>query len=218
MAIVQSGNIQFSNFSTLARAGEFSNSGNVFKWINTSNAQTSNNQYAQLQWTTSGGSPVGSDPISGSGYVNYLVCTQLSSSIPAGSTINGITVKIERYNSEGGETLTITDNAIYLTKDGTNTVGTNKSAAATWPLSTDPNTYENFGSSSDLWGTTWTAAEINASTFGVMISPNLSISLSGSNAGNNTKIDQITIDINYTTSGVASRRAIFTSGAELRTI
>jgi hypothetical protein len=218
MAIVQSGNIQFSSFSTLARAGEFTNSGNTFRWINGSNAQTSNNQYAVLQWTTSGGSPVGADPISGSGYVNYLVCTQLASSIPAGSTINGITVKIERYNGEGGEMLTITDNAIYLTKDGTNTVGSNKSAGVTWSL-TDPNTLnETFGSSSDLWGTTFTAAEVNASTFGVMISPNLSIGGSGAAIGANVKIDQIIVDINYTTSGVASRRAVFSTAAELRTV
>ena len=217
MAIIQSGNFQFTNFSTLARAGEFTTSGNTFRWVNGSNAQTSNNQYATLQWTTSGGSPVGSDPLTGSGYVNYLVCTQLASSIPAGSTINGITVKLERYNGSGGETSTITDNAIYLTKDGTNTVGSNKSAGATWSI-TDPNTLsDTFGSSSDLWGTTWTVAEVNASTFGVMISPNLNI-LGVGNAGDSVRVDQIVIDINYTTTGVSSRRAIFTSAAELRTV
>lgn len=216
MAIVQSGNIQFSSFSTLARAGELTASSNTWQWINPSNAQTSNNQYAVLQWSNSGGSSQ-PEQLSQNGYVNYLVCKQLGSSIPAGSTINGITVKFERYNSEGGELLTITDNAIYLTKDGTNTVGSNKSAGATWGL-TDTNTLsESFGSSSDLWGTTFTAAEVNASTFGVMISPNINFTGGGA-IGPNVKIDQVVIDINYTTSGVASRRAIFTSGAELRTV
>jgi hypothetical protein len=217
MAIVQSGNIQFSSFSTLTRAGQLNDSGNTWTWINRTNAQTSNNQYAALQWTTSGGSPVGSEPLSQNGYVNYLVCTQLASSIPAGSTINGITVKFERLHGDAGETVTITDSAIYLTKDGTNTVGSNKSVGATWPLS-DPNTLsESFGSSSDLWGTTFTAAEVNASTFGVMISPNINFSLGGT-VGSQVRIDQVVIDINYTTSGVASRRAIFTSSAELRTV
>ena len=216
MAIVQSGNNQFSSFSTLARAGELTASSNTWQWINPSNAQTSNNQYAVLQWSNSGGSSQ-PEQLSQNGYVNYLVCKQLSSSIPTGSTINGITVKFERYNSEGGELLTITDNAIYLTKDGTNTVGSNKSAGATWGL-TDTNTLsESFGSSSDLWGTTFTAAEVNASTFGVMISPNINFTGGGA-IGPLVKIDQIIIDINYTTSGVESRRAIFTSAAELRTV
>ena len=216
MAIAQSGNIQFSSFSTLARAGELTVSSNTWQWINPTNAQTSNNQYAVLQWSNSGGSSQ-PEQLSQNGYVNYLVCKQLSSSIPTGSTINGITVKFERYNSEGGELLTITDNAIYLTKDGTNTVGSNKSAGATWGL-TDTNTLsESFGSSSDLWGTTFTAAEVNASTFGVMISPNINFT-GGGTIGPYVKIDQIIIDINYTTSGVERRRAIFTSAAELRTV
>jgi len=209
MAIVQSGNIQFSSFSTLARAGELTVSSNTWKWVNPSNAQTSNNQYAVLQWSNSGGSSQPQE-LSQNGYVNYLVCKQLSSSIPTGSTINGITVKFERYNSEGGELLTITDNAIYLTKDGTNTVGSNKSTGATWGLTDTNSLSESFGSSSDLWGTTFTAAEVNASTFGVMISPNINFTGGGA-IGPLVKIDQIVIDINYTTSGAESRRAVFSS-------
>ena len=216
MAIVQSGNIQFSSFSTLARAGELSVSGNTWKWINGSNAQTSNNSYANLQWSNAI-NQIQPDPLTGNGYTNYLVCTQLASAIPAGATINGITIKLERFNGEGGETTTITDSAIYLTKDGTNTVGSNKSSGATWGV-TDPNSLSaTFGSSSDLWGTTFTAAEINASTFGVMISPNLNFS-TGTGVGANVDIDQVVIDINYTTSGVTSRRAVFSTAAELRTI
>lgn len=216
MAIVQSGNIQFSSFSTLARAGELTSGVNTWKWINGSNAQTSNNSYAQLQWSNNI-NEIQPDPLTGNGYSNYLVCRQLASSIPAGSTINGITIKIERHNGEGGETLTVTDSAIYLTKDGTNTVGSNKSAGATWAV-TDPNTLSaTFGSSSDLWGTTFTAAEVNASTFGVMVSPNLNFS-TGTGVGANVNIDQIVIDINYTTSGVESRRAVFSTAASLRTV
>ena len=76
MAIVQSGNIQFSSFSTLTRAGELTSGGNTWQWINPSNAQTSNNQYAVLQWSNSGGSAQ-SEPLSQNGYVNYLVCNHL---------------------------------------------------------------------------------------------------------------------------------------------
>ena len=132
------------------------------------------------------------------------------------ATINGITVKIERYNSNpiGDFTLTINDNAIYLTKDGSTTVGSNKSTGATWQTS-DNNTTVDFGGASDLWGTTLTAAEVNASTFGVMISP--SLTFDNSENGSNVKIDQVTIVIDYT-GGAVRRQGIFTTAAELRTI
>ena len=50
-----------------------------------------------------------------------------------------------------------------------------------------------------------------------MISPNINFTGGGA-IGPNVKIDQITIDINYTTSGVASRRAVFSTAASLRTV
>ena len=53
--------------------------------------------------------------------------------------------------------------AINLTKDGTTVVGTSKApvvGAGGWG---------SYGNSTDLWGTTWTLAEINASTFGALL-------------------------------------------------
>ena len=89
-------------------------------------------------------------------------------------------------------------------------MGSNKSTGATWGLTDTNSLSESFGSSSDLWGTTFTAAEVNASTFGVMISPNINFTGGGA-IGPLVKIDQIVIDINYTTSGAESRRAVFSS-------
>ena len=163
-----------TSFNTTSRAGEYTNAGNAYRWVNRTNAQTSNNVYANLSYSDGSFNPQAVPTNLTSQTVNYFVITGLSSTIPSGATINGITVSIERYNSStpGDFTLTINDNAVYLTKDGSTVVGSNKSTGATWQ-SSDNNTPVSFGGVSDLWGTTWTAAEINASTFGVMISPSL---------------------------------------------
>ncbi len=204
-----------TNFNTLARSGEYTAGGNTFKWINRTNAQTSNNSYTILSYSDSGEAQQVAPVSLSNATVNYFIATGLSSTVPSGATINGITVKFERFADTGvNETLVVVDSAIYLTKDGTNTVGSNKSAGATWQA-TDNNTTVDFGSTSDLWGTTLTAAEVNASTFGVMISP--SISSSTPEVGSNIKIDQVTITVDYT-GGSVRRQGIFTTAAELRTI
>ncbi len=52
--------------------------------------------------------------------------------------------------------------SMFLTKDGTTPVGTEKEPIVDggWFAYGDP---------SDLWGTTWTAAEINSINFGVLV-------------------------------------------------
>jgi hypothetical protein len=207
----------FTNFNTLARAGEYTSGGNAYRWINRTNAQTSNNSYASLSYSDVSLVPQSAPTSLSSQTTNYFAITGLSSTIPSGATVNGITVKIERFNNNasGDFPLTIVDSAIYLTKDGSALVGSNKSTGATWQA-TDNNTTVDFGGVSDLWGTTWTAAEINSSTFGVLISP--SISFSGySETGGNVLIDQVTITIEYT-GGAVRRQGIFTTKAELRTV
>ena len=202
----------FTNFNTLARAGEYTASGNTYKWVNRTNAQTSDNSYTQLRWSDSGEvyQPASVSLNLTSETTNYLTVTGLTSTVPAGSTINGITIKIERYNGNASNEfpLTIVDNAIYLTKNGSSVVGNNKSTGATWQGS-DNNTTVDFGGASDLWGTTLTAAEVNASTFGVMISPALTYTMYPE-TGANVNIDQVSITIDYT-GGSVRRRAVFSS-------
>lgn len=207
----------FTSFNTTSRAGEYTSGGNAYRWINRTNAQTSNNSYAELSYSDGSFNPQAAPTALTSQTVNYFVITGLSSTVPSGATINGITVSIERYNSvvPGDFTLTINDNAVYLTKDGSNLVGSNKSTGATWQ-SSDNNTPVNFGGAADLWGTSWTAAEINASTFGVMISP--SLTFDNSENGASVKIDQVTITVDYTETTPSRRRAVFSTKAELRVV
>ena len=77
-----------------------------------------------------------------------------SPGIPAGQQIDGIAFRIERYASH---TDVVTDYTIHLMQ-GTNTKGNNKASADTWPSNS---TEKDYGGATDLWGTTWTAAEAN---------------------------------------------------------
>ncbi|MBO9572574.1 MAG: T9SS type A sorting domain-containing protein [Chitinophagaceae bacterium] len=96
----------------------------------------------------------------------YLKATGFGFTVPTGAVICGVEVELER--SAAGITLaaTIDDNDIRIVKGGTVT-GSNRAAAGDWTLT---DVVVNYGSSSDLWGTTLTPAEVNNSGFGVAVS------------------------------------------------
>lgn len=157
-------------------ADDASNFGDV-AWTNPGNAQFSDDVYATSSLT-------GINNIS-----HYLKVTNFGFTIPSTATITGVTVAIERKYT----TFAVVDDTIKLVKGGT-VVGTNKSAGATWPTS---DTYATFGSSSDLWGTTLTYADVNASNFGVV----MSCDGAGSGGLGSPSVDNIQITVNYTDSG-----------------
>jgi hypothetical protein len=90
-----------------------------------------------------------------------LTATNFGFSVPATATINGITVEIERRSSFNGH---IYDNGLRLLKGGVE-VGSNYMSAVQWSTT---DTYTSYGGCSDLWGTTWTPADINAANFGLV--------------------------------------------------
>lgn len=93
------------------------------------------------------------------GTTNYLKCTGYNFAIPATATILGVVVNVERKSSSTSRT---TDGAMRLVKAGV--IGTVDRSTTTVYPATD--TYEAHGTPSDLWGTTWTPADINLATFG----------------------------------------------------
>lgn len=142
-------NTGWLNFSTFANDGSIGTQA----WSSASNAVTSNNA-----WATA---PAQGDTRT----TNYLKATGPSGvSLPPDAQIEGIEVRIERRVA-GDIGCSATDNSIRIVKGGTIT-GTNQSSGASWPGS---DTYATFGSSSDLWGTAWSAADIGSS-FGVVVS------------------------------------------------
>ena len=97
---------------------------------------------------------------------DLLEGTDFGFTIPAGSIINGIELEIERYASNNSGTRNGRDNVVRLVKNGT-PIGTNNAIIGTYNTSAAIITY---GSSTDLWGTTWTAADINNTNFGATFS------------------------------------------------
>lgn len=87
----------------------------------------------------------------------YARGTNFGFAIPSNATILGIYAEFER----GCNFNQFYDGGIFLMKNGSR-VGSNKAVGVNW----NSNTVYAYGGASDLWGTTWTPAEINASGFG----------------------------------------------------
>ena len=141
---------QGPNFPTSAANNTFLGS---VGWVNVTNIETDDNNSATAVLTLMGD------------VTNFALGSAFGFSIPAGATINGILLEVKRAAGLISNIDTSTNGAA-LTKDG----GSNfisKNPSDSWPTVL---TYQSYGSSSDLWGTTWTPAQINSNLFGAGIS------------------------------------------------
>jgi len=122
------------------------------------------------------------------GTSHYLKATNFDFFIPSGATIDGIVVEIEKRRTDF-----VFDNAVRIVKRGI--IGTvDKSADGQWPVT---DTYVSYGSPIDLWleetEVTWTADDINAPDFGVVISASM-----GGLGPNQAFVNHIRIRVYYT--------------------
>jgi len=166
-------------------SGNVSGAGNQ-SWSNPSNAKTSDNSYTQVNL----------DDFETS---RYLKVTNFNFNIPFGSAINGIKVEVERNTNGSGK---IKDYSIKLVKN--NVIGGDNKAITTpnatgldsngfWQAGNDQTI--TYGSNTDLWGQSWTYADINSSDFGVVFS-----ATKPTNQGNSVHVslDHIKITVFYT--------------------
>ena len=146
-------------------------------WILVNNAKASDDTYADVDATE--------EVLS-----HYLKGTNFSFSIPSGATIDGIKLEMEEASQEEGAELPLED-TVKLVKSGT-VQGNDKSTGAILPFA---DTYITYGNETDLWGLTWTVADINADNFGMVFS----ITLRGQEEANSAGfVDHIRITIYYT--------------------
>jgi hypothetical protein len=142
---------------------------------------------------------------------NYLQGTNYGFAIPANAVVNGINVTIRR-SSSGIFGPFLQDNRVSLVKGGT-VQATNKAVLGTnW---SNDNVLSNavYGGSADLWGTTWTAAEINANNFGVVLSAvNANTGFSRTAA-----VDYMSITVTYTIPGVENWYTVVSGGSIIGT-
>lgn len=133
-------------------------------------------------------------PDSGNITTDEIDVTGFGFSIPSTATIDGITVTIHRKGSVLLDAAVV-DNLVQLRKS-TGLVGNNKADTVSgWSTSFTNAVY---GSSSDLWGTTWTPTEINNSSFGVRFQ---ALEITAEDYGAYPIIDFFTIEVFYTESG-----------------
>jgi len=152
-------------------------------WTNPSNIGADDAAYA----TVTPGTP-------GTHYTYYLNATNLGFSVSG--TINGITVEIDRYSANNLAARFGIDALLYLIKGGTiQTSGSNKANTTNkWPTTPTVATY---GGSSDLWGNTWSATDINSSGFGVAFGANCTRAAQS----NTIYVDFIRVTVYYTVGG-----------------
>ena len=100
------------------------------------------------------------DSVGAGGPSAVLLATGFGFTIPADSQIRGIEAWVERRASFDNP---LDDNEVYLLKAGA-PVGSNEASGTNYD---DYDETQYYGDDDELWGTTWTAAEINAANFGL---------------------------------------------------
>ncbi|MEX2209411.1 MAG: hypothetical protein WD846_00710, partial [Patescibacteria group bacterium] len=119
---------------------------------------------------------------------HYLKATDFDFDIPANATVTGIVAEVEAISGFTGDD--VNDNAVRIVKGGA--IGaTDRSDPTDWP--SFGSTYISHGGSSDLWGETWTPADVNATDFGVAIS-----AINNSASNRSAFIEAIRITVHYT--------------------
>lgn len=162
--------------------GTFANDSTVGSrdWTNMDYAVSSNNEKAYVNFPSSGITS------------HYLKATNFGFDIPTEATVDGILVEVEKMNTD--DYPGVVDSSVKIVKGGT-IQGDNKSLGGSWPTS---DAYYSYGDSSDLWGLSWTAADINSSDFG------MAISVYKSDSWGNAQVDHIRITVYYHITGTSA--------------
>ncbi len=136
---------------------------------------------------------------------DYLAARDFNFNIPSGAVINGISVKVKASKECGSALCQIRDYSVKLVKNGVIS-GNDKASISFWNYTSS---YRIYGSGSDLWGLSWTPADINSPNFGMAIS---AFGYSRLRGGKNAYIDWIGIIVNYTIPQIICGNGIVESG------
>ncbi len=155
---------------------------------------TGNSGAGTISWTIPASSLITNDTnyatasLDASQATHYLLASGFGFTIPTGATIDGIQVTVRRF--ESGSTDRVYDNHVYLMKTGT-IGGTDLKKTTAWGQTEQDITY---GSSTEKWGQTWTAEDINNSTTGLAFS---AIKDSDNNS-RTASVDYVSMTVYYT--------------------
>lgn len=171
------------------RAGTGANGTNgALVWTDPGNIASSNNLHAQAGTTSMTATQT-----------RNLQATSFAFALPSGATVRGIGVEVEAQAAIVGAGPTWY--LVRLLKAGV-AVGDNRSAGAS--LTSSDATYS-FGGATDLWGTTWSAPEINAGGFGCELQFTMQ---SDGETVESVYVDHVRITVFYTTDEGDARAAM----------
>lgn len=165
---------------TFPGSGTNSNPGSGLVWTNPGNILATDASYA----TCSPGFLFESQT---------LWASQFGFSIPTGAVITGFEVSIVRKSSISSA---INNYEVYMTKQaglGFTTPGSNLAYSGSNPTWTTSDATETFGGASNLWGTTWTVAEVNTFGFGVILR------IAGSGGAEIASVNSVQMAVHYST-------------------
>lgn len=139
---------------------------------------------ANITSSTDGGASA-SVTLNGTRETHYLKASNFGFNIPSDATVQGIVVTVKRTVT-GGTTGNVNDSQIKIVKSSGAIGAANRSTGSNWASTGTLSV----GSTSDLWGETWTAGDINNANFGVVIA---AVGSSGTNRKANVDYIQITV-------------------------
>lgn len=162
-------------------------------WASVNNAKAADGAYATVKLE-------GEPPI----LSHYLKATNFGFAIPEGATIAGIVAEV-KLTCENKGSISARESRVRIIKGGA--IGAAERATA--ELLPFTPTVVTYGGNSDLWGNTWTPADINGSTFGLALSyaswvPEGTDTETG--AFVTPKVDSIVIKVYYSMPEVTSGR------------
>jgi hypothetical protein len=180
--VAQATNVNSASADIYTGTGANNTSSGSIAWTNPTNITSLNSTVASASWD-----------LNITGATNYLSATNFGFTIPTSATIQGITVKVNGRTvttSQGDSATLSSSNRFYLIKNGTVLTSTfkgwNVPSAFAWTT---------LGSASDLWFQSFTATDINSSTFGVAFQSTVT---SNTNYQRSVEVDAITISVAYT--------------------
>jgi len=168
--------MSFADVAGPRNPGTASNIFGGWVWQNPTNILTVGSPYASVQLSDVFGS-------------SFLQGSNYGFSIPDNATILGIEVIVNKFTSAGSGT--IVDASVCLLKNYHVTGVGREDGTTPWPSSM---TVVVYGGPADLWGSTWTPAEINAAGFAV----DLSGRGTTSTASRTAYVDYIQVRVTYT--------------------
>ncbi len=128
---------------------------------------------------------------------HYLKATNFGFAIPTSAAILGIQAEWNIWRESLGAAIAMF--SVKAVKGGTIS---GSEMAASEAIGTTTATFISYGGASSLWGLTWTAADINASNFGAV----LSVKTSATDADTQARLDYCRITITYVLVGAMSKR------------